>query len=118
MRFYDWMFKVAERLTLDGNIVLMPFVRKDAVMTDDELARQHATEQALPDGINLSIMLDAMHRNKIDMCDEIVVCTNGAGYFGDSTREEIAYAAAQGKTIRFEKDPSTPTPGEDGDDYK
>jgi hypothetical protein len=118
MRFYDWMLKVAERYTLKGYLVLLPLVRKDAAMTDSDKHYQHLVEQSLPDGVNLHIFLDAMHRAKIDQSDEIIVCTNGGGYFGDSTRAEIAYAAEKGKSIHFERDPSGPQPGDGSDDWK
>lgn len=105
MKFYDWMLKVAEKYTLAGNIVLMPLVRKDSAMTESEKQHQHKVEQALPSGTNLHILLDGMHRVKIDMASEIIVCTDANGYFGDSTRSEIAYAAERSKTIKFEKQP-------------
>ena len=104
MRFYEWMLKVAERYTLTGHLVMLPLVRKDAAMTDSEKHYQHLVEQSLPDGVNLHIFLDAMHRAKIDLADEVIVCTDAGGYFGDSTRAEIAYATECGITIRFERD--------------
>ena len=104
MRFYPWMLKVAELETLAGNIVLLPLVRKDADMSDSEKAHQHKVEQALPSGVNLHIMLDAMHRNKIAMSDKIIVCTDAKNYFGDSTRAEIIYACSLGKNIEFREE--------------
>lgn len=44
--------------------------------------------------------MDALHRQKIDISDEIFV-VNVAGYIGDSTRREVEYAKAAGKTIRW-----------------
>ena len=41
-----------------------------------------------------------MHKRKIDMADEIYVI-NVDGYIGDSTRSEIEYAHAIGKTVRY-----------------
>ena len=41
-----------------------------------------------------------MHKRKIDMADEIYVINVG-GYIGDSTRSEIEYALAVGKTVRY-----------------
>ena len=105
MRFYQWMLKVAEKETLDGNIVIMPFVQKDNYLSDE--ARE-----------NLSVFLDKMHKAKIDMADEIVICTDNAGYIGDSTLDEIQYSAKNLKPIRFAFDPSTPEKGADPDDYK
>lgn len=45
-------------------------------------------------------MLDRMHFQKIDMADEIKVINPG-GYVGLSTCDEIHYAAATGKPIRW-----------------
>jgi hypothetical protein len=41
-----------------------------------------------------------MHKRKIDMADSIFVINVG-GYIGDSTRSEIEYAKAHGKTIEY-----------------
>lgn len=48
-------------------------------------------------------MLDDMHKRKIDMSDEIYVINVG-GYIGDSTRSEIQYAEAHGKTVCYYQD--------------
>ena len=45
-------------------------------------------------------MLDDMHKRKIDMADEIFVINVG-GYIGSSTRSEIEYAKATGKTVYY-----------------
>lgn len=44
--------------------------------------------------------LDALHKLKIDLADEILV-VNVGGYVGDSTRSEIAHALATGKIVRY-----------------
>lgn len=41
-----------------------------------------------------------MHKRKIDMADEIFVINVG-GYIGSSTRGEIEYARANGKTVNY-----------------
>ncbi len=46
------------------------------------------------------IMLDDMHKRKIDMADEIFVINVG-GYIRSSTRSEIAYARSMGKAVRY-----------------
>ena len=51
-------------------------------------------------------MLDDMHKRKIDMADEIYVINVG-GYVGESTRSEIEYAKANGKTVGYLEDPNT-----------
>src|SRR5262245_2645256 len=48
----------------------------------------------------IRIKLAELHRRKIDLADEILVL-NVRGYIGDSTRGEIAYALAHGKSIRW-----------------
>lgn len=45
-------------------------------------------------------MLDAMHKRKIDMSDEILVI-NKNGYIGSSTKSEIEYATKTGKKIKY-----------------
>ena len=44
--------------------------------------------------------LDELHLRKIDMCDEVLILNCG-GYVGLSTRNEVAYARAHGKHIRW-----------------
>jgi hypothetical protein len=49
------------------------------------------------------VMLDELHKRKIDLADEILVL-NVDGYIGESTRSEINYASRNGKWIRFLED--------------
>ena len=44
--------------------------------------------------------LDELHLRKIDLADEVLVLNVG-GYVGSSTKREIAYAEANGKTVRW-----------------
>ena len=78
--------KVQEKLTLDGNIVLTPNffnnIKKEEI---DEKTKK---------------MLDEMHKQKIDMSDEIYVINIG-GYIGESTKKEIEYAKSRGKKISY-----------------
>jgi hypothetical protein len=46
------------------------------------------------------VTLDALHKRKIDLADEILVI-NVNGYIGESTRSEIAYARMRGKPVRY-----------------
>ncbi|MFD8316239.1 hypothetical protein [Kitasatospora purpeofusca] len=46
----------------------------------------------------LKIKLDALHRSKILLADEVLVVGD---YIGDSTRSEIAYARSLGRPVRF-----------------
>ena len=45
-------------------------------------------------------MLDEMHKQKIDMSDEIYVINVG-GYIGESTKSEMEYAKKNGKKISY-----------------
>ena len=46
------------------------------------------------------IMLDELHKRKIDLADEILVLNVG-GYIGESTRSEIEYAKVLKMPIRY-----------------
>ena len=85
IRFKTEFMKVQEELTLDGNIVFTPNFFNN-----------------LKDEINIETknMLDEMHRQKIDMSNEIYVINFG-GYIGESTKSEIEYAEANGKKISY-----------------
>lgn len=86
IKFKTEFLKVQEKLTLEGNIVLTPNffnnIKKDDINDD------------------IKDMLDKMHRQKIDMSDEIYVINFG-GYIGESTKSEIEYAKAKGKKISY-----------------
>lgn len=87
-RFGDAFRAANLDLTLQGHIVLS--IGCDT-KSDDVL------------GINdpsLKAQLDELHLRKIDMADEVLVLNVG-GYIGESTRREIAYATALGRTIRY-----------------
>ena len=86
-KFRDVFEAEQKRLVLEGNIVLtinnLRADGKDVVWTDE-----------------LKIMLDDMHKRKIDMSDEIFVI-NKNGYIGESTRSEIEYAKKTGKKVNY-----------------
>lgn len=85
IKFKNEFIKVQEELTLNGNIVFTPNFFNN-----------------LKDEINIETkkMLDEIHRQKIDMSNEIYVINLG-GYIGESTRSEIEYAKANGKKISY-----------------
>lgn len=90
-RFMDEFRRQNCRLTAAGVIVLSVGVSKD-----DLAAMQlppHADEDC-------KVMLDVMHKRKIDLADEIFVLNVG-GYVGSSTRSEIEYALAHGKPVAY-----------------
>lgn len=84
MKFYEDMIKIAEELSANGNIVLLPF--KD------------------PHENNLSIeskkMHEKLHEERIDMSSKLFV-VNKNGYIGKSTMNEIVYALKEYKAIEF-----------------
>ena len=51
-------------------------------------------------GSERKIMLDELHKRKIDLADEVFV-VNVGGYVGESTRSEIDYAVAHGKPVKY-----------------
>jgi hypothetical protein len=48
--------------------------------------------------------LDELHKRKIDLADEVLILNVG-GYIGSSTRSELEYALARGKTVRYLEQP-------------
>lgn len=52
------------------------------------------------DASDLKTMLDALHRQKIDMADSVHV-VNPGGYYGESTAREVAYAESLGKPVTW-----------------
>lgn len=86
-KFKDEFFVAQKRLTLEGNIVISVGMfghSGDGDVVTDEV----------------KVMLDDMHKRKIDMADEIFVI-NKNGYIGSSTRSEIEYATKTGKKVNY-----------------
>ncbi len=95
-RFRDAFEAVAAELTLGGVIVVKP----DVFGNDG-----HADKAHLPAvDADTKQALDQLHFRKIDLADTCYV-VNPEGYIGESTRREIAYATALGKSIRYLVDP-------------
>ncbi len=86
IKFKDEFIKVQEKLTLEGNIVFTPNFFNNIKKEDIDLETKK--------------MLDKMHKQKIDMSDEIYVINPG-GYIGESTKSEIEYAKSKGKKISY-----------------
>ena len=93
-RFKDEFYEAQKRLTLEGNIVISVGLFG------------HSGDSEVWDGMDEGTisktkeMLDDMHKRKIDMADGIYVINVG-GYIGDSTRSEIEYAEANGKSVKY-----------------
>ena len=88
-RFKDEFIETQKRLSLQGNIVISV-----------GLFGHSGDKEVWQDGVKE--MLDDMHKRKIDMADSIYVINVG-GYIGSSTRSEIEYAIAHGKTVEYLK---------------
>ena len=99
-RFKDAFMEAQKRLTLDGNIVIS--VGLFGHSGDNEVWEE-MDEDTLT---KTKLMLDDMHKRKIDMSDEIYVINVG-GYIGDSTRSEIEYAKRTGKDIQYLEEPAS-----------
>lgn len=84
-RFKDDFERINKNLTLAGNIVISVgcFGHSGDVFTEDQ-----------------KVMLDDIHKRKIDMADEIFVI-NKDKYIGTSTRSEIEYAILHDKPVRY-----------------
>ena len=86
IKFKETFLKEQEKLTLEGNIVFPPnfftTIKKEEITS------------------NTKKMLDKIHRQKIDMSDEILVI-NVDGYIGESTKSEIEYALKNGKAVKY-----------------
>lgn len=93
-RFKDEFMEAQKQLTLEENIVISVGLFG------------HAGDQEVWEGMGedtltkTKIMLDDMHKRKIDMADEIYVINVG-GYIGSSTKSEIEYAKKHGKAVRY-----------------
>jgi hypothetical protein len=72
--------------TMQGNIILSvgAFMHADSIPITDSQKEK----------------LDKLHKQKIDLADEILVLNVG-GYIGSSTKSEIEYALQTGKTVRY-----------------
>ena len=93
-RFKDAFLLAQKKLTLEGNIVISVGLFGHS---GDSEVWEGMSEDTLT---QTKLMLDDMHKRKIDMADEIFVINVG-GYIGSSTRSEIDYAHATGKPVRY-----------------
>ena len=87
-RFKEDFERINRILTLSGNIVISvgAFGHSGDTFTEEQ-----------------KVMLDDIHKRKIDMADAIYVI-NKDGYIGSSTRSEIQYAKEHGKQIIYMED--------------
>lgn len=88
-RFKEAWYEENKRLTYEGHIVLG---------VGD--LNPNAPDTNVPVDPELKSELDALHLDKIDLADEVLVLNVG-GYVGESTRREVLHAWARGKVIRW-----------------
>lgn len=85
-KYMDEIREEAVRLTLEGYVVLAPFVV--------------SSEQVIDTDPRLKSMLVHMHLRKIDMADSVHV-VNPGGYIGEHTAFEVEYALHRQKKITY-----------------
>jgi hypothetical protein len=123
MKLYSQMLIVADELTRQGLIVLMPITVKagNSLSVRNRIAKfvdVHAAHYD-PEGNHLNAApitaaeLDRRHRAKIDMADLVVVVTDYTShiwgsksdsrewYFGESTTAEMEYTRSLGKPMKL-----------------
>ena len=89
-RFVDTFNEWRKNLTYEGKIVLsIEIVTTQAKKDDPQFCNS-----------KMKIMLDELHKRKIDLADVIMILNVG-GYIGESTRSEIQYATNIGKPIKY-----------------
>ena len=84
-KFKDVVIQHAKEQTLMGNIVLCSHIFSHS---GDEITEKEKE------------LLDRLHLEKIDMCDEVLFLDVN-GYIGDGGRKEIQYAELMGKRVRL-----------------
>lgn len=94
-RYPDDFAAAMRRLTLQGKLVISVGLYGHAETGRDAIDIGSADAPT-----DVKVMLDELHKRKIDLADAIFV-VNPGGYIGSSTRSEIQYAAAQGKRIDY-----------------
>lgn len=85
-RFRDAWIDTYHRESLAGNIVLtIACIGPNGCPGHSEAEKER---------------LDVLHLHKVELADEVLVLNVG-GYYGDSTRRELAHARALGKRVRW-----------------
>lgn len=92
-RFYGEFQQAIYDLTMKGHIVLAPGVWVHGSPQFAALGQEMADRA--------KVKLDELHKHKIDLADGVYVVSDATGYFGDSTRNEIAYAESLGKPVLY-----------------
>lgn len=93
-RFKKEFLEAQKKLTLDKKIVISVGLFGHS---GDSEVWENMSENTMTE---TKMMLDDMHKRKIDMADSIFVI-NVDGYIGESTKSEIDYALATGKKVTY-----------------
>ncbi|MEV7019451.1 MULTISPECIES: hypothetical protein [unclassified Streptomyces] len=88
-RFMAEMAEADLRETAAGRIVVKPAC---------DMKSPHGLRADPGEAEALKVRLDALHRAKIRLADEVLVVGD---HIGDSTRAEVAYARSLGRPVRF-----------------
>ena len=88
-RFKKEFEEINRKLTLEGNVVLSVGLFSHIEENSEEWAINGTKE-----------MLDDIHKQKIDMSDEVFII-DVDGYIGNSTASEIKYAESKGISVRY-----------------
>jgi hypothetical protein len=90
-RYVPVFNRVRRDLARQGVIVLGIDIAEPQAVADDP---QHADPA-------VKATLDQLHMRQIDLADRVLVVSDESGYFGESTRAEIAYALAHGVRVDY-----------------
>lgn len=94
-RFYHEFQRANFDLTMQGKIVLSVGFYANS---PDRMVQEYG------EGVGITpdekVMLDDLHKRKIDMSDRVLVLNVG-GYIGESTRSEIEHARRVGVPVEF-----------------
>lgn len=93
-RFYDAFQAANYERTMAGEIVL-------SVGFYPHAKAIHGHGEGVGHDSGEKVALDELHKRKIDLADYVLVVSDEAGYFGDSTASEILYAVEHGKPVEF-----------------
>lgn len=89
-RFTDEMLVKQWELTKEGCIVLSWCALPSSYFSGPHIGDLEGVRE----------IIDEVHKRKIDLADEVFILNIG-GYIGESTRSELEYARAHGKTVKF-----------------
>lgn len=88
--FKDYFIKISEKLTLEGNIVLLPGTLGNTSLSVNSIKNS-----------DIQNLVNDIHKAKIEMSDEIFVI-NPYGYISEEfVKREIEYAHELGKPVKY-----------------